>query len=42
MSDFVTRPAGGEKFLLTPEQFSERLERKAEELRREKVPPAAR
>jgi hypothetical protein len=33
----VTRPAGGEKFLLTPEQFSDQLERRAEELRKEKA-----
>ena len=37
LSDLVTRPAGSDKFLLTPEQFAERLEGKAEELRREKA-----
>jgi len=37
LTDLVTRPAGGEKFLLTPEQFAAQLEHKAEELRREKT-----
>ncbi|MCY3020831.1 MAG: extracellular solute-binding protein [Planctomycetota bacterium] len=37
LTDLVTRPAGGDRFLLTPEQFAEQLERKAEGLRREKA-----
>jgi N-acetylglucosamine transport system substrate-binding protein len=37
LTDLVTRPSGGESFLLTPQQFAEKLERKAEELRREKA-----
>jgi ABC-type glycerol-3-phosphate transport system substrate-binding protein len=37
LTDLVTRPAGGQEFLVTPEQFAEKLERKAEELRREKA-----
>jgi N-acetylglucosamine transport system substrate-binding protein len=37
LTDLVTRPGGGKAFLLTPEQFAERLESKAEELRREKA-----
>ncbi|MGD0092721.1 MAG: extracellular solute-binding protein [Planctomycetota bacterium] len=37
LTDLVTRPAGGEKFLLTPEEFAGQLESKAEELRVEKA-----
>ena len=42
LSDLVTRPAGSEKFLVTPEQFAKKLEQKAEELRREKAQQARR
>jgi N-acetylglucosamine transport system substrate-binding protein len=35
--DLVTRPSGGETFRQTPRQFAEELERRAEELRKEKA-----
>ena len=37
LTELVTRPAGSSHFELTPREFADKLERKAEELRREKA-----
>jgi ABC-type glycerol-3-phosphate transport system substrate-binding protein len=41
LSELVTRPAGSDKFELTPQEFAEKLERRAGELRHEKAAKAA-